>query len=106
MIAISSDADRIAWRQKYLRYSGALTRAQGEELQEFVRVTNLCWHKAHQEGLEDAIGLVLMLAEGRDRAEREAMTAIADALEGLRAKNDDDMLRIYGLGPYRPAEAA
>lgn len=100
------DSERIAWRKKYLRYAGAYTRADGEALQEFVRVTSLCWHKAHQEGLEDAIGLLRMLAEGREGDERELVTVMADALEALREKNDGDMLRIYSLEPYRNPQAA
>jgi hypothetical protein len=105
MTSISTDQDRIAWRQKYIRYISSKSRDTGDELRELVRVTSLTWHKAHQEGLEDAVALIMMLAEQRAGEERELLTTVADAVEGLRQKNDDDMLRIYGLEPYRqPSE--
>lgn len=106
MTEISSDADRIAWRQKYLRWICAKAREQGEGRRELVQVTSLTWHKAHQEGLEDAVALLHMIAESREGDERELVRTLADAIEGLRAKNDADAIGIYGLAPYRGEDVA
>lgn len=101
MIEISSDADRVKWREKYLRYLLAHLDGREETSAEAVRVTNLTWHKAHQEGLEDAIALIFTMAKNRPRSEQELLESAADALEALRAKNDVDTLEAYSLSEYR-----
>ena len=63
---------------------------------------NITWHKAHQEGLEDAVMLLLDLAASKDRAKREFIRSLADSIEMLRAKNDDDARSLHGVPEYRP----
>jgi hypothetical protein len=101
MIEISSDADRVRWREKYLRYLLAHLDGREQISAEAVRVTNLTWHKAHQEGLEDAIALIFTMAKNRPRAEQELLESAADAIEALRAKDDVDTLAAYGQAEYR-----
>ena len=101
-IVTSSDADRTAWRGKALAYIEALTVPRAFDKDEACRMVNMTWHKAHQEGLEDAIMLLLDLAADKDDDERELIRALADSIEALRAKNDEDARRIQGFPDYRP----
>lgn len=91
------DDERTAWRAKYLRYLTPHLMGEDDQVRQVVRTTVLTWHKAHQEGLEDAVALIRMLAEKRIGDERELVTVIGDTIEALREKNQIDIAQIYQI---------
>lgn len=90
-------ADRIEWRQKFMRYLAPQLVGGDDQVREVMRTTSLTWHKAHQEGLEDAVTMVRLLAEKRQGDERELVTVVLDAIEALREKNQSDFAKLYGI---------
>ena len=101
-IIVSSKTDRVAWRRKALGYVASLAEPKAFDGAEACGLVDMTWHKAHQEGLEDAIMLLLDLAADKPRAERELIRSLADTIEALRAKNDADMRALRNVPAYRP----
>lgn len=101
-IIISSTADRVAWRRKALRYVASLARPQAFDAAEACGVVDMTWHKAHQEGLEDAVMLLLDIAADKPQPERDLIRNLVDTIELLRAKNDEDMRMVRNVSDYRP----
>lgn len=104
-IVISSEADRVAWRSKALGYVVSLTEPKAFNAAEACGLVDMTWHKAHQEGLEDAIILLLEIAADKPRPERELIRNLVDTIELLRAKNDSDMRSVRSAPVYRPKDA-